>query len=447
MKQHTSFLFFISILFFLTKPLVGQELKYFGAPFVTQYLPKDYDASAQNWDLVQDKRGIIYAASTDALLEFDGVNWQKYYVKNKSVVRSVDIDTTGNIWVGAADEFGWFAPDSLGDLSYHSLVQELPNSEQNFTDIWKTIAVPSGIYFFSRKKIFRWYEGKITVIRASLLPSFADKAFNKVYVWDSDKSLCLVQEATLIPLLSEEDILRIGQSGFKSICEYQDGKLLIATGKNGFFTYDIKSQTLSQPKLDPQIIAYSTHNAGAYSLCKINEDAYAMGTLKGGVLVFNAKFELTDVINSMRGLQSNAVYSLFVDKHENLWTALQNGLAHIDINNPIRAFGEKQNMNAYGLDVVIFEGKKYVATMNGCFVLEEYELSVEDDNHKFTYIPNLDYCKDLHIFKNKLFVVGLFGLSQVVDGKAKRLFNTGGGCFLYANEQKIPKPCICRLSR
>ena len=140
----------------LVSPVFAQELDYFGAPFITQYLPKEYEGSAQNWDIVQDERGVIYVGGTDGLMEFDGVNWRKYYLTNKSVVRSLDIDSTGKIWVGGADEFGWFAPDSLGGLSYHSLVQELPNSEQNFTDIWKTIAAPSGIYFFSRKKIFRF---------------------------------------------------------------------------------------------------------------------------------------------------------------------------------------------------------------------------------------------------------------------------------------------------
>jgi serine phosphatase RsbU (regulator of sigma subunit)/ligand-binding sensor domain-containing protein len=420
------FFFFTISLLLLTKALFAQELDYFGAPFITQYLPKEYDGSAQNWDIVQDKRGVFYIGNTDGLLEFDGVSWRKYYLANKSVVRSMDIDSTGNIWVGGADEFGWFAPDSLGDLSYHSLSEQLPDSIQNFTDIWKTVVVPSGVYFFSRTKFFRWHEGKLTVVNRALQASFADKAFNEVYIWDVKKALCRLKDTTLVPLLNEKEILKIGVGGYKSVCEYQDNKLLVGTMTNGFFIYDIKSKTLSQPELDPQITAYAAQNTGAYTLCKIHDDAYAMGTFKGGILVLNAKLKLIDVVNTMRGIQSNTIYALFVDKKGDLWATLQNGIARIDINNPLRSFGEKQNMNAFGLDAITFEGKKYVATMNGCFVLDKYELSIVDDNHTFTYIPNLDNCWDLRIYKNKLFAAGFFGLSQIVDGKAKQIFNKTG---------------------
>jgi serine phosphatase RsbU (regulator of sigma subunit)/ligand-binding sensor domain-containing protein len=423
MKKHTLLFLLINFSLFLAKPLFAQELKYFGSPFITQYLPKDYDGSAQNWAITQDARGLMYVGNTGGLLEFDGVNWRKYAVSNSSVIRSIAIDSTGNIWVGASDEFGWFAPDSLGDLTYHSLAEKLPDSIQNFADIWQTVVAPTGVYFFSRRKLFQWHKGKLTVTNTGVQASFSHKASNQLFVWSRDrtKALCLLQDTTLTPLLSDEDILRIGV-GFKGISEYQDGKLLICTGGNGFFIYDIKSKTISQPELDPKITAYFTQNR-AYSMCKINDDSYAVGTIKGGILVFNAKFELIDVVNTMRGLQSNSVYILFTDQNEDLWSGHPNGLARIELSNPLRAFGEKQNMNSFGIDAVNFEGEKYVGTMNGCYVLDKHELSIKDDNQKFSNIPNINSCWELEIHQNKLLIGGNNGLSQIVNRSAKQIFD------------------------
>ena len=83
MKKYTLLFVLITTFFFLANPLLAQELKYFGAPFIQQYLPKDYEGSAQNWCITQDKRGVMYVGNTGGLMEFDGVNWRKYPVPNK----------------------------------------------------------------------------------------------------------------------------------------------------------------------------------------------------------------------------------------------------------------------------------------------------------------------------------------------------------------------------
>ena len=64
-------------LLFCVNFLFAQELKYFGAPFIQQYLPKDYESASQNWAIAQGKRGVMYFGGTEELLEFDGVNWRK----------------------------------------------------------------------------------------------------------------------------------------------------------------------------------------------------------------------------------------------------------------------------------------------------------------------------------------------------------------------------------
>ena len=56
-------------------------------PFVRTFHTLDYKAGIQNWDFVQNKRGIIYVANNFGLLEFEGNEWETYPVKNQTKVR------------------------------------------------------------------------------------------------------------------------------------------------------------------------------------------------------------------------------------------------------------------------------------------------------------------------------------------------------------------------
>jgi hypothetical protein len=47
-----------------------------GLPFIKKYEPYIYNADPINWNIIQDDRGIIYAANTRGLLEYDGSTWR-----------------------------------------------------------------------------------------------------------------------------------------------------------------------------------------------------------------------------------------------------------------------------------------------------------------------------------------------------------------------------------
>src|SRR6187431_2650477 len=81
---------------------------YSGLPFVRHFRTIDYKAGIQNWDIAQDKRGLIYIANNFGLLEFDGNQWQVFGVPNGTKVRSVAIDPLGKIYVGCQGDFGYF---------------------------------------------------------------------------------------------------------------------------------------------------------------------------------------------------------------------------------------------------------------------------------------------------------------------------------------------------
>ena len=127
-------LVFVIFCFFQIFDVSGTEHS-FGIPPILNYAKKAYNAGTQNWDIAQDARGVLYFANNNGLLQYDGTVWSCFKVANHTIVRSILIDPSGRIYVGAQGEFGYFFPRSNGRLQYHSLTDLLPPKARNFEDI------------------------------------------------------------------------------------------------------------------------------------------------------------------------------------------------------------------------------------------------------------------------------------------------------------------------
>ena len=128
------------LLFFLLFPVFANCQNTIGLPDIINYSKLSYNAGLQNWDIKQDRNGIVYFANNEGLLSFDGKNWKIYPLPNKTIVRSVEIGNDNKIYVGGQDELGYFSPDVTGTLVYHSLTNLIPTKHRSFEDVWDIIA-------------------------------------------------------------------------------------------------------------------------------------------------------------------------------------------------------------------------------------------------------------------------------------------------------------------
>ncbi|MDA7803540.1 hypothetical protein N8987_03075 [Crocinitomix sp.] len=89
-------------------------------PPIVNYSIKDYgkDRNPENYCVVQDHRGVMYFGTSHGVLEFDGEKWNFIQVGFGSFTRSLAVDSSGVIYVGTYENFGYFIPDSTGQLSF-----------------------------------------------------------------------------------------------------------------------------------------------------------------------------------------------------------------------------------------------------------------------------------------------------------------------------------------
>ena len=98
---------------------------------------------------------MYFGISGGTILEYDGVTWRKIFTPT-SVIRSLAMDDSGKIWVGANADFGYLAPDATGSMHFVSILDKVPADRRGFTSVWQTLTTPQGIFFRSYELLFRW---------------------------------------------------------------------------------------------------------------------------------------------------------------------------------------------------------------------------------------------------------------------------------------------------
>jgi hypothetical protein len=216
-----------------------------GKPVLRFYSPKEYGAHNQNWDIVQDNRGIMYFANSASILEYDGAEWRKIKIPNKSVVRSIEKDSLGRIFVGAVRDFGYLAPDSAGKMIYKSLSSKLDTSFQDFDNVWEIVCASDGVYFRTRKFLFKYNYNKQGEI--SEKPEFKiwkpENTFQRLFYVNN---VCYIQERNKGLLKIVKDSLKLIQDNglfkknkIRSMMYYNKNKIIICLW-SGLYLYSNK---------------------------------------------------------------------------------------------------------------------------------------------------------------------------------------------------------------
>ena len=136
-----------------------------GLPQIINYPKETYIAGTQNWDVRQDKSGIMYFANNEGLMSFDGSNWKINPLPNATIVRSLEIGPENRIYVGGQDEIGYFSPNSQGNLVFSSLKTLIAEPDRSFADVWDIVAFGKDLFFRSESRIFQLSAGRMSVYK------------------------------------------------------------------------------------------------------------------------------------------------------------------------------------------------------------------------------------------------------------------------------------------
>jgi len=336
--------------------LMGQNT--IGLPDVINYSKQSYKAGLQNWDIRQDNNGIIYIANNEGLLCFDGKYWTVYPLPNKTIVRSVEIGPDNKIYVGGQDEFGYFSTSKNGMLVFRSLASLIKTKDRSFGDVWDIVSYNKNIFFRTTEKIFKISNETVTVFPAVSEWSYMGVSGDKMYAHDLKNGLFYFENNVWRPLEQTSTHLNDIVTGILSL---QKGVTIITTAKKGIYSLiNDRIEKLSSPDID------KTVKDRIYAAIAVNQDWMALATSNGGVYIINSNGTLVQRFSKNEGLQNNNVLSIFLDKEQNLWLGLDNGVDFITYNSAIkRIIPDLQGGSGYA--AIIYNNQLYAGTSGGLY--------------------------------------------------------------------------------
>jgi len=389
-----------------------------GLKTITNYSRKDYNSQAQNWSVIQDNRGIIYLGNQGGVLEFDGVSWREILIPNQTA-RSLAIAGNGTLYVGGMNEIGYLAPNSIGALTFVSLTPSLPEKYKNFSEVWRTHNTKDGIYFGTSKFLFLNNSQKIQTWEAagSFSPPFVYQ--NTLFTRTQGIGLLEMKNHSLQLIPNGESF---AAQKVYMIAEHEPGMLLIGTGSNGFFLYNIGTGKVTP--FETNALPNINVNGLSYGILLSSGD-FALATLQGGIFIIDHQGNLKKVFNSSSGLMNNRVNYLYEDFQGNIWAALNNGAAKIEYTSPFSFYNERNRLPGIILSITSHGPDKtlYAGTIGGLYRL--------DSSGEFAPVPGITAeCWSMLSVDDTLLIATNTGVFQV-ENTINRALTSEHSYFLY----------------
>ena len=426
---------FIMILFFgWSERLHGQNT--IGLPLILNYGKMDYHGGAQTWDIQQDRKGLLYFANNEGLISYDGTYWKIYPLPNRTILRSLAIDKDDRIFAGGQGEIGFFHPDGNGFLRYQSLTGLLPASYREFADIWNIEVYNESVFFRATDRIFEWKNNAIRVFTPQSQWQFMTRAGKELIAQDRKNGLLTFRNNEWVPLTGNPIL---GNELVSGIIQMGADSLLVSTIRKKF--YLIKNDSLSPILPHPDIEA---SNTDIYKTGQLNKDELVAGTTSEGCLIMDFKGKIIQRISRTEGLQNNNVLCVYLDRENNLWAGLNNGISLIAYNSAIKYIRPNKTNELSGFSSRIFKNNLYIGTSDGAYTVpltnESKDLSFSKG--EFNMIRNSGGQVWRIDEVNQQLLMGHNGGTYSIDNKEARVLSTDASWLFVPTSSVLPSQSV-----
>ncbi len=340
--------------------LPGRQILAFSGKYpILNFTPSDYKAGIQNIDFAQNRNMTLFVANNLGVLSYNGIEWELHASKTGKKIRSLTFDDqTNRLYFGSQGAFGYFNEE----WNYVSLVDKIPASSRDFDEVWDVFLYHSNVYFCTFQGIYVYDGQSISVIESEdgFYRSF--QAGGKLFTQSRQGKLFEIQGKALLPVnfsltTSKETVAGVISQDEGYLIFYNSGKIELATSFGATQKHDRLMKAL-QGK-------YVNH------VLQLSDTRLAISTQTAGLFLYDLQTRFTENITSNDGLLSNVCLRTFQDHAGNLWVGMQNGIALIDINSPMRIVNQEVGIQGSGYEAFDREEGTYYTTSNGIYFLSQ----------------------------------------------------------------------------
>lgn len=376
---------------------------------VQAYTPTDYRGAAYNWDVVQGPKGNLFIANTRGVMIYNGESWRKISVNNGSFIRSLAYDSLSQrVYVGAVNEVGYLAQDSMGQYAYHSLSHQLPGELQHFDDVWGTFVQQEAIIFQTNYHLLRYEAGQFSVQSSETAFFRMFSVDDELWVYRGGEGLLRYQREGLTLI---DSLHALGDAAVYAVAARAPGRYWLVTADQGL--YELTQAATGRPQVQPQPTAvdhqWATWNV--YDALRLHSGRLALATRNGGVVILQPDGQLYRQYDRRHAeMPSDRALCLAEDRQGGLWVGLSNGLARLAPADGLRYWDHEVGLTGKIRALQLWRQRLYIATSEGVWVQQGDSIAPLPAYQEESF--------DLAVIDGDLFVATTAGLYRQVAEQA-----------------------------
>lgn len=381
---------------------------------VVSFDQNTYQGARQNWSVSAGSNGKIYFANHTGLLTFDGTNWKLNKLPNQTIMRSVKVASDSMIYTGGYMELGYWREDTRGNLEYQSLsAQAQPYFSDNI-EFWNIAAEPGYTYFQSFSTILVYHGDSISKVNLQGQISVMNQVDDRILVSVHNNGIFELKENKVFPFIIDE---MLNNKTVKFLIPFKKNQVLIGTAAHGIFLWNGENLSEWNTEWTRYFIDNELNRGHATADGKV-----ILGTLVDGIVVFDQDGNPLMQSNMQNGLPNNTVLGIETDEWQNIWLALDIGIAFVSGNRE-RSFTLYKIPGTGAIySTAIFEDKMYLGTNQGLFVK-----SLDPNDPEVTIVPETqDQIWDLQVIGDELLIGHNQGSMSIKDGKVNWISDETG---------------------
>lgn len=324
---------------------------------VTNYPPTEYGGGNQNWDIATDGRR-LFLANNFGLLVVDGQAARLHPMPDRTIVRSAAF-IGDRVYTGSFQDFGYWTPESDGQLAYTSLVGLFDGNPLRNEEIWNIHAFEGAVYFQSFGRILRYDLERVTEVEIPGAMMFLHPANGRMLAQMIRGGLYELVDNRMVPVPGSEFL---SDTEVKAILPLSGREWLIGTSSRGVYRYD-----------GVRFSRWAPESTNELTRMQINQglrvgDRIVFGTILSGLFIYSTDGTLLMRVNTDSGLMNNTVLSILGDERGNLWVGLDKGYAHVAFNSPMSVYRDPRSDIGSVYSAALLDEALYVGTNQGIHV-------------------------------------------------------------------------------
>lgn len=327
-------------------------------PFIINYSKTDYGSGTSTWRIAPVGQWTFFA-NQRAMLAFNGVEWSRYLLNNRSEVRGVALSTTTKrLYVSGENEYGYYLVAPSGELVYHCLSDSLPRQMQHLGNMFDFYESHGAVFLRGDDHILISASGKYYLVN-SPEKMFASTMVDGVLYVATDHGVRMLNGNRLISIYGGKAL--VGKR-INAMFPYRKG-LMITTATDGLYYYN-------------GIDAVPFHTAGdalmkrgVVCCAAIHGSQIAIGTIHCGLIILDMATGTVQNFDEDRGLQNNTVLSVAFDAQGNVWAGLDYGIDYVVLQSPFTYLYNRTTQSfGIGYSALRSGNQLYLGTDRGLYV-------------------------------------------------------------------------------